>query len=111
MACGMLIMVLKTLLWKAENINMNKSELIAKIAENAELTKAEAGRALKSFEEAVTEAMKNGDKISIVGFGSFETTQRAARTGRNPQTGKEIQIAAATVPKFKAGKTLKDSVN
>jgi DNA-binding protein HU-beta len=84
---------------------MNKSELIAKIAENAELTKAEA------FEEAVTEAMKNGDKISIVGFGSFETTQRAARTGRNPQTGKEIQIAAATVPKFKAGKTLKDSVN
>jgi len=90
---------------------MNKSELIAKIAENAELTKAEAGRALKSFEEAVTEAMKNGDKISIVGFGSFETTQRSARTGRNPQTGKEIQIAAATVPKFKAGKTLKDSVN
>jgi len=110
MACGMLLM-LKTLLWKAENINMNKSELIAKIAENAELTKAEAGRALKSFEEAVTEAMKNGDKISIVGFGSFETTQRSARTGRNPQTGKEIQIAAATVPKFKAGKTLKDSVN
>ncbi|MCL1068614.1 HU family DNA-binding protein [Shewanella olleyana] len=90
---------------------MNKSELIAKIAENAELTKAEAGRALKSFEETVTEAMKNGDKISIVGFGSFETSVRAARTGRNPQTGKEIQIAEATVPKFKAGKTLKDSVN
>ena len=107
----MLTTFLKTFLWKAENINMNKSELIAKIAENADLTKAEAGRALKSFEAAVTEAMKNGEKISIVGFGAFETSQRAARTGRNPQTGKEIQIAAATVPKFKAGKTLKDSVN
>ena len=90
---------------------MNKTELVAKIAENAELTKAEAARALKSFEEAITESMKNGDKISIVGFGSFETTARAARTGRNPQTGKEIQIAAANVPKFKAGKTLRDSVN
>jgi len=90
---------------------MNKAELIAKIAEQAELSKADAARALKSFEEAVTEAMKNGDKISIVGFGSFETSTRAARTGRNPQTGKEIQIPAATIPKFKAGKTLRDSVN
>ena len=90
---------------------MNKTELVAKIAENADLTKAEAARALKSFEETITETLKSGDKISIVGFGSFETTNRAARTGRNPQTGKEIQIPAATVPKFKAGKTLKDSVN
>ncbi|MCU8020991.1 MULTISPECIES: HU family DNA-binding protein [unclassified Shewanella] len=90
---------------------MNKTELIAKIAENADLTKVEAARALKSFEAAITESMKNGDKISIVGFGSFETTTRAARTGRNPQTGKEIQIAEATLPKFKAGKTLRDSVN
>ncbi|QSX29598.1 MULTISPECIES: HU family DNA-binding protein [Shewanella] len=90
---------------------MNKAELIAKIAEQAELSKADAARALKSFEEAVTEAMKNGDKISIVGFGSFETSTRAARTGRNPQTGKEIQIPAATIPKFKAGKALRDSVN
>lgn len=90
---------------------MNKTELIAKIAENADITKAEAARALKSFETAITESMKNGDKISIVGFGSFETATRAARTGRNPQTGKEIQIAEAIVPKFKAGKTLRDSVN
>ncbi|MBT1444159.1 HU family DNA-binding protein [Shewanella sp. JM162201] len=90
---------------------MNRTELIAKIAESADLTKAEAGRALKSFEEAVAGAMKDGDKISIVGFGSFETSTRAERTGRNPQTGKEIKIPAATIPKFKAGKALRDSVN
>lgn len=90
---------------------MNKTELIAKIAENADLTKVEAARALKSFEAAVMESIQNGDKISIVGFGSFETATRAARTGRNPQTGKEIHIAAATVPKFKPGKTLRESVN
>ena len=90
---------------------MNKTELIAKIAENADLTKVEAARALKSFEAAITESMKNGDKISIVGFGSFETATRAARTGRNPQTGKEISIAAAKVPGFRAGKALKDAVN
>ncbi|MBV7317542.1 HU family DNA-binding protein [Shewanella sp. NIFS-20-20] len=90
---------------------MNKAELIAKIAENAELSKAQANRALKSFEMAVTEAMKNGDKISLVGFGSFEISNRSARTGRNPQTGKEIQIPAAKIPKFKAGKGLRDSLN
>ncbi|MBZ4680210.1 MAG: DNA-binding protein [Shewanella sp.] len=81
------------------------------MAEHANLSKAEAARALKSFEVAVTDAMKEGSKISIVGFGSFETSTRAARTGRNPQTGKEIQIPAATIPKFKAGKALRDSVN
>ncbi|MCL1075869.1 HU family DNA-binding protein [Shewanella dokdonensis] len=90
---------------------MNKTELIASMAEKSELTKAETALALKSFEAAVTEALKAGDKVSIVGFGSFETSTRAARTGRNPLTGKEIQIAAATVPKFKAGKALKDSVS
>ncbi|MGG7092208.1 HU family DNA-binding protein [Shewanella indica] len=90
---------------------MNKTELIAKMAEHANLSKAEAARALKSFEVAVTDAMKEGSKISIVGFGSFETSTRATRTGRNPQTGKEIQIPAATIPKFKAGKALRDSVN
>ena len=90
---------------------MNKTELIAKMAENAELSKAEATRALKSFEQAVTEAMQAGDKISILGFGSFEVGKRAARTGRNPQTGKDIQIPAANVPKFKAGRALRDSVN
>ncbi|QDF65944.1 HU family DNA-binding protein [Shewanella sp. SNU WT4] len=90
---------------------MNKAELVAKIAENADLSKAQANRALKSFEMAVTEAMKNGDKISLVGFGSFEIATRSARTGRNPQTGKEIQIPAAKIPKFKAGKGLRDSLN
>ena len=94
-----------------ESIYMNKTELIAKMAEYANLSKAEAGRALKSFETAVVEAMQSGDKISILGFGSFETSKRAARTGRNPQTGKEIRIPEANVPKFKAGKALKDSVN
>lgn len=90
---------------------MNKSELVAIMAEKAELTKTEAARALSAFEGAVTDALKSGDKVAILGFGSFETSQRSARTGRNPQTGKEIQIPAATVPKFKAGKALKDSVN
>lgn len=90
---------------------MNKTELIAKMAEGAELSKADAARALKSFEDAITDAMKSGDKISILGFGSFEVGKRAARTGRNPQTGKDIQIPEANVPKFKAGKALRDSVN
>ena len=90
---------------------MNKTELIAKMAENAELSKADAARALKSFEQAITEAMQAGDKISILGFGSFEVGKRAARTGRNPQTGKEMQIAAANVPRFKAGKALRENVN
>ena len=90
---------------------MNKTELVAKMAENAELTKAEAARALKSFEETVTEAMNNGDEVAIVGFGTFATRHRDARTGRNPQTGAEIVIPAATVPKFRADYALKDRVN
>ncbi|WP_025820775.1 HU family DNA-binding protein [Shewanella marina] len=90
---------------------MNKSELVAQMATKSGLTKAESARALQSFEQTIAEAMKDGQKVSIIGFGSFETSQRAARTGRNPQTGKEIQIPAATVPKFKAGKQLKDCVN
>ncbi|MFQ6371569.1 HU family DNA-binding protein [Shewanella sp. YIC-542] len=90
---------------------MNKTELIASMAEKSELTKAETALALKAFEAAVTEALQAGDKVSIVGFGSFETAARAARTGRNPLTGAEIQIAQSIVPKFKAGKLLKDSVN
>ena len=90
---------------------MNKTELIAKMAENSELSKADAARALKSFEQAITEAMQAGDKVSILGFGSFEVGKRAARTGRNPQTGKDIKIPAANIPKFKAGKALRDSVN
>ena len=90
---------------------MNKSQLIDKIAEGADLSKANAGRALDAFIATVTEALQADDKDSLVGFGTFEVRQRSARTGRNPQTGAEIQIAAANVPAFKAGKALKDSVN
>jgi len=91
--------------------DMNKSELIEKIASGADISKAAAGRALDSFIDAVTESLKDGGKISLVGFGTFEVRQRAERTGRNPQTGKEIKIAAANIPAFKAGKALKDAVN
>ena len=90
---------------------MNKSQLIDKIAEGADLSKSNAGRALDVFIATVTEALQEDDKVSLVGFGTFEVRQRSARTGRNPQTGAEIQIAAANVPAFKAGKALKDSVN
>ncbi|KFZ28726.1 MULTISPECIES: nucleoid-associated protein HU-beta [Pseudidiomarina] len=90
---------------------MNKSQLVDKIAEGAEISKAAAGRALDSFIEAVTDALKKGDSVQLVGFGTFAVRERSARTGRNPQTGQTIQIAAAKVPSFKAGKALKDSVN
>ncbi|MEM9771544.1 MAG: nucleoid-associated protein HU-beta [Cyanobacteria bacterium P01_D01_bin.73] len=90
---------------------MNKTQLVDKIAQGAEITKADAGRALDAFINAVTETLKDGDQVSLVGFGTFSVRERAARTGRNPQTGAEIQIAAAKVPGFKAGKGLKDAVN
>ena len=90
---------------------MNKSELIDAIASGADVSKASAGRALDSAIGAITGALKNGDSVSLVGFGTFSVKHRAARAGRNPQTGAEIQIAAANVPSFKAGKALKDAVN
>ncbi|REH36972.1 nucleoid protein HU beta subunit [Paraperlucidibaca baekdonensis] len=90
---------------------MNKSELIDRIAEAANLTKADAGRALDATVGAVTDALKSGDAVTLVGFGTFAVKERAARTGRNPQTGKEIQISASKTPSFKAGKGLKDAVN
>ena len=90
---------------------MNKSELIDAIAASADISKADAGRALDSTLEAVTGALKKGDSISLVGFGTFAIKERAARTGRNPQTGQTIEISAAKVPSFKAGKALKDAVN
>lgn len=90
---------------------MNKSELIDAIADGADISKASAGKALDSVLEAITGALKKGDQVSLVGFGTFSVKHRPARTGRNPQTGKEIQIAAANVPGFKAGKSLKDAVN
>lgn len=90
---------------------MNKSELIDAIASAADLTKADAGRALDAVLDSVTAALKAGDQVTLVGFGTFLVKERAARTGRNPQTGKEIEIAASKVPTFKPGKGLKDSVN
>lgn len=90
---------------------MNKSELVDAIAEAADLSKADASRALDSVIGAISAAMSKGDQVSIVGFGTFLVRQRSARTGRNPQTGAEIKIPAANVPAFKPGKALKDAVN
>lgn len=89
---------------------MNKSDLISKMATDAKVTKAQAQAALNSFIEATTDAMKNGEKLILVGFGTFSVTNRAARTGRNPRTGKEIKIAAKNVVKFKAGADLSSQV-
>ncbi len=90
---------------------MNKSELIAAMAEKADLTRKDTEAALKAFVEVVTDAMKNDDKVQIVGFGTFETSVRAEREGRNPQTGESMTIKASKNPKFKAGKALKDALN
>ncbi|GHC26225.1 HU family DNA-binding protein [Aidingimonas halophila] len=90
---------------------MNKSELIEAIAASADIPKAAASRALDAMVDSVTDSLKKGDSVSLVGFGTFSVKERAARTGRNPQTGETIQINAAKVPSFKAGKALKDSVN
>lgn len=90
---------------------MNKSELIDAIAESADISKAAAGRALDATVDAMKKSLKKGDNISIVGFGTFYVSKRAARTGRNPRTGASIKIKAAKVPKFRAGKGLKDAVN
>ncbi|WP_041271069.1 HU family DNA-binding protein [Frateuria aurantia] len=90
---------------------MNKTDLINAIAESAELTKADAGRALEAFFEVVKASLKKGDDVSVVGFGTFTVRTRAARTGRNPRTNETIKIKASKVPAFKAGKALKDAVN
>ena len=90
---------------------MNKAELIDSIAASADIPKAAAGRALDAMIEAIEGALKKGDSVALVGFGTFSVKDRAARTGRNPQTGKPIEIAAAKIPSFKAGKALKDAVN
>ena len=90
---------------------MNKSELIDAIAESADVSKAAAGRALEATVEAVKKALKKGDIVTLVGFGSFYVGKRAARSGRNPRTGASIKIKAAKVPKFRAGKGLKDAIN
>lgn len=90
---------------------MNKTELVAAIAEQTELSKKDAEKALKAFIDVVTDELKKGEKVQLVGFGTFEISERAAREGRNPQTGEAMSIQASRTPKFKAGKALKDAVN
>ena len=90
---------------------MNKTELVAAMAANAELSKKDAEKALKAFIDVVTEELTKGEKIQLVGFGTFEVAERTAREGRNPQTGETMSIPASKAPKFKAGKALKDAVN
>jgi DNA-binding protein HU-beta len=93
-----------------EEVNdMNKSELIAKVAETSELSKKDATKAVESVFEAISGALQEGDKVQLVGFGNFEVRERSARKGRNPQTGEEIDIAASKIPSFKPGKSLRDA--
>ncbi len=90
---------------------MNKSELVAAVAAAAEMSKKDAEKALSAFTATVTEELKKGEKVQLVGFGTFEVSERAARTGRNPATGAAMEIKASKAPKFKAGKALKDAIN
>lgn len=90
---------------------MNKSELVDAVASSADLSKAAAARAVDGMVDAITQALRDGDQVSIVGFGTFLVRERGARTGRNPKTGETIEISASKVPSFKAGKALKDAVN
>ena len=90
---------------------MNKAELVAAVAERTELSKKDAEKALKAFVDVVAEELKKGEKIQLVGFGTFEVSERAAREGRNPANGQPMQITASKAPKFKAGKALKDAIN
>ena len=90
---------------------MNKTELIAEIAERAEISKKDAEKALKAFTDVVADELVKGEKVQLVGFGTFEVSERAAREGRNPQSGEPMQIPASKSPRFKAGKALKDMIN
>lgn len=90
---------------------MNKTELVAAIAEKAQITRKDADAALKAFTDAVSDELKKGEKIQLVGFGTFEVSERPAREGRNPRTGETMTIAASKQPKFKPGKALKDAIN
>ena len=97
--------------YTGEIVRMNKTELVDAMAESADISKAAASRALDGMIEAITASLKEGDQVNVVGFGSFSVRERAARTGRNPQTGAAIKIKASRNPAFKAGKALKDAVN
>jgi len=90
---------------------VNKAELVSSVAEKADLTKKDVEKALSAMLDSISEALAKGDKVQLVGFGTFETRERAARKGRNPQTGEEISIAATKVPVFKAGKVLREAVS
>ncbi|CAH1593658.1 TPA: HU family DNA-binding protein [Vibrio parahaemolyticus] len=90
---------------------MNKSQLVEHIAQTADISKAKADAALNAIIEGISDTLSSGDEVALIGFGTFKVNQRAARTGRNPKTGEEIQISAANVPAFKAGKALKEAVN
>jgi DNA-binding protein HU-beta len=94
-----------------EAIEMTKTELVAFVAENTELTKKDAAKAVDAVFAGIEESLKKGDKVQLIGFGNFDVRERAARKGRNPQTGEEIDIAASKAPAFTPGKTLKESVN
>jgi DNA-binding protein HU-beta len=94
-----------------EDSRMTKAELVSLMASQAGISKSAAEKALKAFTDGITAALKKGDKVSLVGFGSWEVSKRAARKGRNPRTGAEINIKASKVPRFRAGRALKDSVN
>ena len=94
-----------------EGVQVNKQELVASIAEKADMAKVDAARALDAAVAAITESLQRGESVTLVGFGSFYVGERSERSGRNPRTGKDIKIEAAKVPKFRAGKGLKDSVN
>ena len=96
---------------ESEGLLVNKTELIDHVAESADLSKADAARAVDAVISSVTKALKKGDSVTVVGFGTFQVRERAARTGRNPKTGDTINIAASKNPAFKAGKALKDAVN
>ncbi|WP_040951196.1 HU family DNA-binding protein [Gorillibacterium massiliense] len=89
---------------------MNKSELIAKVAESSELSKKDATKAVEAVFEAISDALQGGDKVQLVGFGNFEVRERSARKGRNPQTGEEIEISASKVPSFRPGKQLREGI-
>jgi DNA-binding protein HU-beta len=95
----------------SQGLGMNKAELVDAVASAANLSKADAGRAVEAFVDSVTRALKKGQQVAVVGFGTFSVKHRAARAGRNPRTGETIKIAASKVPGFKAGKALKDAVN
>ena len=102
----------RSLVLRNQNSNYrNKTELVAAIAEQTELSKKDAEKALKAFTDIVADELKKGEKVQLVGFGTFEVSERAAREGRNPQSGEPMTIAASKAPKFKAGKALKDMIN